>query len=264
MRVNVLGSSSAGNCTLFVAGSTRVLLDAGFSARETKQRLQAIGEEIENISGIVITHEHSDHIRGVPVLARSLGIPVFVSRVSLDSWQSSKGGDEVNGCTFITAEHSFQIGELTFHPFAVPHDAADTLAFTVEAGGAKAGYVTDLGYIPQMVAEHLRGSDAIILEANHDLEMLRIGPYPWALKQRVMSRHGHLSNDEMARFLRDDFDGRAQCIVLAHVSRKNNHPEIARMAAIEALTARATLFAQDVEQRVRVAHHDRPSEWIEL
>jgi phosphoribosyl 1,2-cyclic phosphodiesterase len=115
-----------------------------------------------------------------------------------------------------------------------------------------------------MVAEHLRGSDAIILEANHDLEMLRIGPYPWSLKQRVMGRHGHLSNDDMARFLREDFDGRAQYIVLAHLSRTNNHPEIARMTAIEALTARATLFAHDVEKRVRVAYYDRPSEWIEL
>jgi phosphoribosyl 1,2-cyclic phosphodiesterase len=264
MRVNILGSSSAGNCTLFAAGETRVLLDAGFSARETRQRLAAIGEDLSKISAIVVTHEHSDHIRGVPVLAKSLGIPVFLSRLALDRWQSSKNGDEIQGCNFISAEHSFPIGDLTFHPFSVPHDAADTLAFRIHANGIKVGYVADLGYVPQMVAEHLRGSDAIILEANHDLEMLRVGPYPWALKQRVMGRHGHLSNDEMARFLREDFDGRAQFIVLAHLSRTNNHPEIARLAAIDALTSRATLFANGVEERVRLSYFDRPSEWIEL
>jgi phosphoribosyl 1,2-cyclic phosphodiesterase len=264
MRINILGSSSAGNSTLIVAGSTRVLVDAGFSARETKQRLKAIGEDIAHIAAIVITHEHSDHIRGAPVLARSLGIPVFISRRALDSWHTVKSGDELATNQFITAEQPFQIGELAFYPFEVPHDAAETLAFTIEAQGVRVGFVTDLGYIPQMVAHHLKGCDALILEANHDLEMLRIGPYPWSLKQRVMSRHGHLSNDEMARFLREDFDGRAQYILLAHLSQKNNHPEIARMTAIEALASRGPLLAHEAEQRVRVSHHDRPIEWVEL
>jgi len=249
---------------LLVAGSTRVLLDAGFSARETKQRLKAIGEEIADLSAMVITHEHSDHIRGAPVLARSLGIPVFISRLALDSWHDVKSGEAVETTHFIAAEQPFEIGDLTFRPFAVPHDAAETLAFTIEAQGVKLGFVTDLGYIPQMVAQHLKGCDALILEANHDLEMLRVGPYPWSLKQRVMSRHGHLSNDEMARFLREDFDGRAQYILLAHLSQKNNHPEIARMTAIEALASRSPLLAHEAEQRVRLSYHDRPTEWIEL
>jgi phosphoribosyl 1,2-cyclic phosphodiesterase len=264
MRINILGSSSAGNSTLLVAGATRVLVDAGFSARETKQRLHAIGEDISQISAIVITHEHSDHIRGAPVLARSLNIPVFVSQRALESWQDIKNGDAVETNRCIAAEQSFHIGDLTFHPFAVPHDAAETFAFTIEADGIKVGLVTDLGYIPQMVAQHLKGCDVLILEANHDLEMLRIGPYPWSLKQRVMSRHGHLSNDEMARFLREDFDGRAEHILLAHLSQKNNHPEIARMVAIEALASRRPLLAQDVDRRVRVSRHDRPIDWIEL
>lgn len=264
MRINILGSSSAGNSTLLAAGSTRVLLDAGFSARETKQRLNAIGEDIARISAMVITHEHADHIRGVPVLTRSLGIPVFISRQALDAWIYVKSGDSVETKNFIAAEQPFEIGDFTFHPFTVPHDAAETLAFTIEAQGIKVGYVTDLGYMPQMVVQHLKGCDAIVLEANHDLEMLRLGPYPWSLKQRVMSRHGHLSNEEMARFLREDFDGRAQYIILAHLSRKNNHPEIARMAAIEALASRSLLLAREAEQRVRLSYHDRPSEWIEL
>jgi phosphoribosyl 1,2-cyclic phosphodiesterase len=126
------------------------------------------------------------------------------------------------------------------------------------------GYATDLGYIPQMVAEHLRGSDVLILEANHDVEMLRTGPYPWAVKQRVMSRHGHLSNDEMARFLREDFDGRAEIIALVHLSRTNNHPDIARLAALQALSERQPPPSGDLERRIRLAFHDRPSEWIDL
>ncbi len=264
MRINILGSSSAGNSTLVVAGSTRVLVDAGFSARETKQRLHAIGEDISKISALVITHEHSDHIRGAPVLSRSLGIPVFVSKRALDAWRQSKNGNEVETSRFIAAEQSFQIGELTFHPFEVPHDAAETLAFRIEAQGIKVGFLTDLGYIPQMVAHHLKGCDALVLEANHDVEMLRVGPYPWSLKQRVMSRHGHLSNDEMSRFLREDFDGRAEYIVLAHLSQKNNHPEIARMSAIEALASRSPLLSQEAEQRVHLSYHNRPTDWIEL
>lgn len=264
MRINVLGSSSAGNATLIISGSTRVLVDAGFSAREIKRRMEAVGEDIAAISAIVITHEHADHIRGAPVLSRSLEIPVFVGRRALASWRHSKNDDSIQTCRFIAAQEPFQVGSMTFYPFEVPHDAAETLAFTIQAEGVKLGFLTDLGYIPQMVAHHLKGCDALILEANHDLEMLRLGPYPWTLKQRVMSRHGHLSNDETARFLREQFDGQAEYVVLAHLSRKNNHPDIARLAAVQALASRTPLWAREAERRVRLSYHDRPSEWIEL
>lgn len=264
MRISILGSSSSGNATLLVFGTTRVLLDAGFSARELARRLKAIGEDISRLSAIVLTHEHTDHIRSVPRLMRTLGIPVFISRASCEMWNRMNPAHPLVAAEYIVAEHPFQIGPMTFRPFAVPHDAADTLAFTIEAGGVKVGYVTDLGYIPHLVAERVKGSDVLLLEANHDLEMLRNGPYPWSVKQRILSRHGHLSNEEMARFLREDFDGRAHYIVLMHVSRTNNHPELARWAALEALQARSPLLAREAERRIRVAEPDRPSEWIEL
>jgi phosphoribosyl 1,2-cyclic phosphodiesterase len=264
MRVCILGSSSSGNATLFVSGSTRVLLDVGFSTKEITRRLKEVGQDISRLSAVVISHEHSDHFRGVPVLARTLRVPVFMSQSSFESWGQANPNERFEVAEFISAERPIEIKGFVFRPFTVPHDAADTFGFTVEANGSRAGYVTDLGYIPKMVSEHLRGADALILEANHDLEMLRNGPYPWAIKQRVMSRHGHLSNDEMARFLSEDFDGRAQLIVLAHLSRTNNHPEIARLAAIQALSSRSPLFADGVEKRVRLAYHNRPSEWIEL
>jgi phosphoribosyl 1,2-cyclic phosphodiesterase len=264
MRINILGSSSSGNATLLVFGTTRVLLDAGFSARELARRLREIGEDLARLSAIVLTHEHTDHIRSVPRLARTLGLPIFISRASCEAWNRMNPTDPIPAAEYIAAECPFQIGPMTFRPFAVPHDAADTLAFTIEAGGVKVGYVTDLGYIPKLVGERVRGSDVLILEANHDLEMLRNGPYPWSVKQRILSRHGHLSNEEMARFLREDFDGRAEHIVLVHLSRTNNHPELARLAALEALGARGSAFARDAERRVRVAAHDRPGPWIEL
>ncbi len=264
MRINILGSSSSGNATLLVSGETRVLLDVGFSQRELVRRLRDVGEDLARVSALVITHEHADHIRGAPVLARSLGIPIFMSRASYEAWCRSNPHDALTVAEFIVAEHSFEIGEIAFRPFSVPHDAADTFAFAITARGIRVGYATDLGYIPRMVAEHLKGADVLILEANHDVEMLRNGPYPWAVKQRVMSRHGHLSNDEMARFLRQDFDGRAEIIVLVHLSRTNNHPEIARLAALQALSERQPPLTGDVERRIRLAFHDRPSEWIEL
>ena len=264
MRINVLGSSSSGNATLVVSGSTRVLIDAGFSAREISRRLQAIGEDIKNVDAIVVTHEHTDHIRGVPVLARSLNLPIFISHATLTAWNLGRVNDALAANQSISAEEPFEIGELQFRPFRVPHDAAETMAFNISAHGVKLSYATDLGYIPQLVAQHLQGSDAIILEANHDLEMLKNGPYPWALKQRVMSRHGHLSNDEMARFLQEDFDGRAEHIVLMHLSRTNNHPEVVRLVAWQALDGRGPQFTRDLERRLQLARHDRPSEWMEL
>lgn len=264
MRINVLGSSSSGNATLVVSDSTRVLIDAGFSAREVGRRLQAIGEDIRNINAIVVTHEHTDHMRGVPVLARSLKVPIFISHATLSAWNLGKAGDALEANQTISAEEPFEIGELQFNPFRVPHDAAETLAFNIFSGGVRVSYATDLGYIPQMVAQHLQGSDTIILEANHDLEMLKNGPYPWALKQRVMSRHGHLSNDEMARFLHEDFDGHAEHIVLMHLSRTNNHPEVARLVACQALDGRGGRFTRDLDRRLMLARHDQPGPWIEL
>ena len=132
------------------------------------------------------------------------------------------------------------------------------------SNGVKAGVVTDLGYITQLAAERLRGCDFILIESNHDLDMLKIGPYPWAVKQRIASRLGNLSNDETSRWMREDFDGQARFLVLAHLSRRCNHPELARLAALRALRSRGPAFCPDAEKRVKVASHDRASEWFEF
>ena len=263
MRLTVLGSSSAGNSMIVQSGDTTVLIDCGFSAKELNKRILAVGADPTRLSGIVITHEHSDHIKGLSVLARSTGTPVYMSAAVRDAVDFGPNKADVTFADPVSSSNPFQIGEIEFYPFSLPHDAIDPFAYTFKSNGVKAGIVTDLGYYTQLVAECLRGCDCIVIEANHDIEMLKIGPYPWSLKQRVLSRQGHVSNDELARFMREDFDGHAQHLILAHLSRTNNHPDIARLAVLQALDERG-LFFQNAEARVRMALHDRPIDWIEL
>jgi phosphoribosyl 1,2-cyclic phosphodiesterase len=231
----VLGSGSRGNSTLVVTEKTRLLVDAGFSKKETYARLASVGECADGCAALLITHEHSDHITGLKALALDLKMPVYISPETRAAIQWDK---RITAIEPITAGKKFIVGDIEVTPFSIPHDAADPVAFTLESQGIKVGVVTDLGYVPEVVKQHLRGCHCLIFESNHDLEMLKVGPYPWYVKQRVMSRHGHLSNRTTAEFLTQDFDGVAQVLVLAHLSENNNHPEIARMTAAEALQSR--------------------------
>ncbi len=265
MRICILGSGSSGNATLVVAGETRVLLDCGMSAREIVRRMQDAGEDPTKLTAIVVTHEHSDHARGMSALSNALNVPVYISSEALVACNLGEKAEMVRRGAAISSSEDFEIGAFTIHPFSIPHDAVDPFAFTIESGGAKLGMAVDLGYINGLAAQHFRGCDVLVIEANHEVEMLRAcSLYPWALKQRILSRQGHTSNDEMARYLRHDFDGRAEFVVLAHLSRNTNHPELARLAALQALEARGPLFFRDWEDRVRIAPQDAPSDWIEL
>lgn len=235
VRICVLGSGSKGNSTLIATERTRVLVDAGFSKKETYKRLASVGEKAEGFDAIVISHEHSDHINGLQSLAIDLKAPIYISAPTREviRWDP-----RVNALEEISAGKKFTIGDIEISPFAVPHDAVDPVAFTFETQGIKLGVVTDLGYIPEVVKQRVQGCHCLVFESNHDLEMLKVGPYPWYIKQRVMGRHGHLSNTATAEFIGGEFDGAAQVLVLAHLSENNNHPEIARMSAEEALNAR--------------------------
>ena len=265
MRFCTLGSGSAGNSTLIVAGETRVLLDCGLSGRETMKRLQAIGEDPARLNAVVLTHEHGDHVRGLAALAKSLNIEVYASTATLAACNLGEKARFIRRGEELKAGCSFEVGELTFHPFAIPHDAADPLAFTVESAGCRMGMAVDLGYFSREAADGFRDCDALILEANHEIEMLKVCTYyPWALKQRIMGRHGHTSNTEMARFLREDFDGKAVHIVLAHLSQNTNLPVLAKQAAVQALEARTPLMAANAGERVSVAPFDRPGSWVRL
>ena len=243
-RLTILASGSRGNSAIVASSRTHILVDAGLSCRETLRRMQQAGEDPHAITAILISHEHSDHICGLRVLARKLKVPVYMTGAANDAWGRDCGREQTHleRLELFTSGRSFQIGDITVMPFTVPHDAADPVAFTFRIDGVKIGIATDLGYMPASVGQHLRGCDLLMVESNHDLEMLRIGPYPWSVKQRVMSRVGHLSNAALAEFFSGDYDGGAAFLVLAHLSEQNNHPEVAREAAERALEPRRNLL----------------------
>jgi phosphoribosyl 1,2-cyclic phosphodiesterase len=245
-----LASSSAGNSAFLATDRTRLLIDAGLSRRELARRLAAIGEDICALNAILVTHEHSDHTSGIAALVRSLGIPIYLSygTARFIDWDECAPVLErfQAGC-------SFSIGDFDITSFTIPHDAADPVGYTLSSQGIKIGIATDLGYIPSSLRVHLRGTDLLMLESNHDLEMLRVGPYPWPVKQRVMSRRGHLSNEVAADFIANDLDTRVSTLVLGHISEHNNHPELVRQSGLKALAGR--LFP-----RLVVAEPGIPSE----
>ena len=265
VSVSVLASGSRGNTAVVESAKARLLVDAGISCRETFKRLKSLEIDPRTLSAILITHEHSDHVSGLATLAKKLKVPVFMTGAAHQVWARSLRDDsgalpEVAKLEIFSAGRSFQIADITVTPFTIPHDAADPVGFTFRAEGTKVAIATDLGYIPASVRDHLRQCDVLVVESNHDLEMLRGGPYPWSVKQRVMSRVGHLSNESLADFFAQDYDGSASYIVLAHLSAENNHPEIARQTAEKALGPQQTLLGN----RVRLAAQDAPTESIRL
>ena len=248
VRICVLGSGSRGNSTWVRTEKTRLLVDAGFGRKAAAARLSVADERLDGCDAILVSHEHQDHISGLRSLALRLKVPIYISAATLDA---IRWDPRITAFEAFTAGETFTIGDVEIHPFSVPHDAADPVAFTFEAEGIRVGVVTDLGYIPEVVKQRVRGCHCLVFESNHDLDMLKVGPYPWFVKQRVMSRHGHLSNYATAAFLGEDYDGAAQVLVLAHLSETNNHPEIVRLSATEALTRRAAgAFEFDIRRDV--------------
>jgi len=237
----------------------RLLIDAGISRKEIATRLEAIGEDPDGIDAVLITHEHSDHAGGLRMLVKELPVQAFLTWGTIGSLQA--GEYELNGSKLVPIPPGvpFTIGDVEIHPFSVPHDAAEPVAFSLVSGGTKITQLTDVGHLPDHVARRLRGADVLILESNHDLEMLRVGPYPWNLQQRLIGRYGHLSNTAVGRFIREQYDGAAEHVVLAHLSSKNNHPEIAKQEAAKALRDRGFINA-----RLTVTSQDEPTAPIRL
>ncbi len=336
VRMTVLASGSRGNCTVVTGGRTSVLVDAGVSCREILKRMAEAGEDPRSLDAILVTHEHQDHVQGLSVLARKLGIPVYFTEATHRAWMRwmtpqrrmtyadwlaarkaeaqqkaedaaraqqapdaetanpfyreaglaecaaeqaqfaaeqeavQEAGQEAEplrlptdpcalpGVEYFRAGKAFSIGDLTITAFTIPHDATDPVGFVLEGEGVRIGLATDLGYMPANVSQQLRRCDVVMLESNHDLDMLRDGPYPWSVKQRVLSRVGHLSNAAAAEFLEKGYDGQAAYVVLAHLSESNNMPELARVAAEWALRDRMNLLAN----KLVVAQQHVPTESI--
>jgi phosphoribosyl 1,2-cyclic phosphodiesterase len=243
LRVSILASGSAGNLTLLETDNTRILVDAGLGKRETLARLAAVGRDIESLDAVLITHEHADHCNGLPQVLGIWKSPLYVTEPTMGALQRSLPetfGKRLRGVETISPGREFCVGDIHVHAFMIPHDAVDPVGFTFRAHGVKVAICTDLGYMPELVKVHLRDTDCIILESNHDLDMLKIGPYPWVVKQRVLSRTGHLSNHAVSEFLADPdgFDAHARYLILAHLSEENNNIHTARISAEEALGRR--------------------------
>jgi phosphoribosyl 1,2-cyclic phosphodiesterase len=243
LRVSILASGSSGNLTLLETERTRILVDAGLGKRETLARLAAVERDTGQLDAVLITHEHADHCIGLPQMLGLWKAPLYVTEPTLDALQRvlpETFGKRLCGVESIQAGQRFAIGDIDVHAFAIPHDAVDPLGFTFRSNGLKVAICTDLGYMPELVKVHLRETDCLILESNHDPEMLKVGPYPWVVKQRVLSRTGHLSNHAVSEFLADPdgFDARARFLVLAHISQENNNPDLVRICAEEAFGRR--------------------------
>jgi len=218
-------------------GSTRILVDVGLTMRETKNRLELIGVRPEDITAVIITHEHTDHIKGVGPLCRAYKIPLYITSGTHEAAKGWLGG-KLKVSEF-EAGTPFSIDDMHIEPFSIPHDAADPVGFAFHCGPFKAGLATDLGYPTKLVGERLKGSNLLIIESNHDPEMLKSGPYPWPLKQRVAGKEGHLSNEDAGKLLAFLLHDGLSHVVLAHLSQINNLPELAMGKAKDALEARS-------------------------
>ena len=254
MRFASLGSGSEGNCLVVEAGRCRLLLDCGFSPRETARRLARIGLDPSDLSGIIVTHEHSDHIGGVFSFALRFGLPVWITHGTFAAVreEAPDAGASVE-VTLIHGEAQFGVGDLQVFPFTVPHDAREPVQYVVSDGARRLGVLTDTGCSTPRIEEMLSGCEALMLETNHDLDMLRRGNYPPALQARIAGPFGHLDNATAGGILSAIDRSRLQHVVAAHLSKKNNKPELARGALAAALGCE--------ENWVAVASQDEGIAW---
>ncbi len=253
MRFASLGSGSGGNCSLIEAGDTRVLLDSGFAAKEVEARLRQIDVEPDSIQAILVTHEHHDHTKGVGAYARRYNIPVWMTA---GTHRKNRCGELPQVEIFNCHNGGFAIGELAVAPFPVPHDAIEPAQFVFSSKGSRLGILTDIGFYTPHIVELLKSCDALFIECNHDPDMLANGPYPPSLQARVAGRLGHLSNAQAAELLQQlDFD-RLQHIVAAHLSERNNRPELVceAMASVSAT----------IESRLSIAGQHEVTELFEI
>ena len=256
VRLVVLGSGSAGNATCIEGGGARILIDAGFSCRELAARLEAVGVAPHRLDALVITHEHADHIRGAALFSRTYRVPVWCTAGTFRA--ANLGRQGVPAHREVVAGTPFAIEGLRLTPFRVPHDAVETVGFGVESNGTRIGYATDLGHGADEARLGLAACDLLVLESNHDVGMVRGGPYPQVVKDRVLSRHGHLDNETAAELLGFLAEVRTRTVVLAHLSRTNNRPDLALGAAyrrFEALGRRPPA--------IHPAGQTAPSQWFE-
>jgi phosphoribosyl 1,2-cyclic phosphodiesterase len=257
LRIGILGSGSGGNAVVVECGPHRLLIDAGFSSRELVKRMKRLEFDPSSLEALVLTHEHQDHCRGARRFARKFKLPVYATAGTLDG--AGLRDDAAAGAVEIHSGEACEVAGFVVEPFLLPHDAAEPIGLLIEdPAGRRLGLVADLGCRTSLAWGRLRDLDVLILETNHDLDMLRNGPYPWSLKQRVAGRHGHLSNREAAEGLPELVGDRLRRVVLYHLSRTNNLPALAAAAIGE------TLDREGCPAHLAITEQDHPTPWLEV
>ena len=234
VQLTILGSGSAGNCAYVETAETRILVDAGLSPRQIRQRLATLGRTPENLNAILVTHEHSDHIQGLVGIAGKLRIPIYCNRATQEETERSLGTRF--DCRLFETRQSFEVGDVVVETFDISHDAQDPVGFLLRTTSGNIGFVTDLGYVTKHVLDRIRHANVLMLESNHDVRMLQECPHrPWSLKQRILGRQGHLSNEAAADAAEAIMSADLRHLYLGHLSRQCNRPELARRVAEERL-----------------------------
>ncbi|HIV24159.1 MAG TPA: MBL fold metallo-hydrolase [Candidatus Merdiplasma excrementigallinarum] len=253
-----IASGSSGNCIYVGSDHAGVLVDAGISGKKISEGLQSIDRKPEELDGILITHEHSDHIRGLGVLSRKYGIPIYATRGTIGAIRDCAGLGAIDGGLFheIYADEVFSVEDLEICPFAISHDAAEPVAYRIRNGNKSMAVATDMGCYNDYIVEHLKGVNGILLEANHDVNMLQVGTYPYPLKQRILGRLGHLSNDNAGRLLCEILHDDLKSIVLGHLSRENNYEALAYATVCAEITMGDNPYKAD-DFPIQVAKRDQ-------
>ncbi len=252
-----MGSGSAGNSIYLAAGQTSLLIDAGLSAAQINKRLALIGVDVAGLDGIIISHEHGDHIKGIGVLGRRFKIPIFINCGAYNKLNGTLKGEEP--VVHFSTGDDFSLGQLDIHPFCVPHDAAEPVGFIICYGSYQLGVAMDLGCVTHVVREKLKDSHMLILESNYEPRLLQSGPYPWSVKQRVQGRYGHLSNQGAAELLSELLHPGLKHVAMVHVSKTNNHPRLVYDQA------KAVLDKSNIKGiQLTIARQDQVSTMIKL
>ncbi|MDD3277892.1 MAG: MBL fold metallo-hydrolase [Lachnospiraceae bacterium] len=265
MKLCSIASGSSGNCIFAGSEESSILIDAGISGKRVEQGLNSIGYTGKDLDAILITHEHSDHIKGVGVLARKLQVPIYATAGTIQAIKGYTSLGKFPDGIFreIEADHAFTIGDLRVNPFHISHDAADPAGYRVSHGKHSIAVATDLGKYDDYIVQNLKGLDALLLEANHDVNMLQVGGYPYYLKQRILSDRGHLSNSIAGQLLCELLHDNMQAVMLGHLSRENNYEALAYETVCSEVTMGDNPY-KSADFRITVAKREEPSELIEL
>lgn len=252
-----LASGSSGNCHLINDGKNYVLIDAGLSGKQIENKLKEVDVDPKNLSGILVSHEHSDHICGVGILSRRYNIPIYANTGTWEAMASKIGNIKEENIKCFTSNENFSIGNFNVRPYKISHDAKEPVGFSIQKDHIKISIATDLGYISDEILEEIGGSDLVVLESNHDEEMLKAGRYPYSLKRRVLSNVGHLSNESAGNAIVDLVSKNVKSVLLAHLSKENNFPELAIATVKNILDSKKIIIGKDVE--LGLLHRDRVS-----